>query len=98
MKEDNPGMSPREFKQMRAATGLSHIWELPKDSLKPVSALYLADGTVCYQYSFVANGKRTTEYGVLATDGSLYVNALGTAPWKQLCEGEKGEEMVEAAP
>jgi hypothetical protein len=97
MKEDNPGMSPREFKQMRAATGLSHIWELHKDSLKPVSVLYLADGTVCYQYSFVADRKRTIEYGVLTTDGLLYANALGTAPWKQLCEGEKGEEMVEAA-
>jgi len=97
MKEDSPGMSPREFKQMRAATGLSHIWELHKDSLKPISALYLADGTVCYQYSFVADGKRTIEYGVLTTDGLLYVNALGTAPWKQLCEGEKGEEAVEAA-
>jgi hypothetical protein len=97
MKEDSPGMSLREFKQMRAATGLSHIWELQKDSLKPVSALYLADGSVCYQYSFLADGKRTIEYGVLTTDGLLYVNALGTAPWKQLCEGEKGEEMVEAA-
>jgi hypothetical protein len=42
MKEDNPGMSPREFKQMRAATGLSHIWELHQDSIKPVSALYLS--------------------------------------------------------
>lgn len=97
MKEDSPGMSPHEFKQMRAATGLSHIWELHKDSLRPVSALYLADGTVCYQYSFVADGKRIIEYGVLTTDGLLYVNALGTAPWKQLCEGEKGEEVVEAA-
>jgi hypothetical protein len=97
MKQDNPGMSPRDFKQMRAATGLSHIWELHKDSFKPVSALYLADGTVCYQYSFVANGQRTTEYGVLTTDGLLYANALGTAPWKQSCEGEKGEGMVEAA-
>ncbi len=97
MKEDNPGMSPHEFKEMRAATGLSHIWELHKDSLKPVSALYQADGTVCYQYSFVVDDKRTIEYGVLTTDGLLYVNALGTAPWRQLCEGEKGEEMVEAA-
>jgi hypothetical protein len=97
MKEENPGMSPREFKHMRAATGLSHIWELHKDSLKPVSALYLADGTVCYQYFFVTDGKRNIEYGVLTTDGLLYVNALGTAPWKQLCEGEKGEEMVGAA-
>ena len=97
MKEDSPGMSPREFKQMRAATGLSHIWELHKDSLKPLSALYLADGTVCYQYSSLIDGKRTIEYGVLTTDGLLYVNALGTAPWKQLCEGEKGEEMAEAA-
>jgi hypothetical protein len=97
MKEDNPGMSPREFKQMRAATGLSHIWELHKDSLKPLSALYLADGTVCYQYSSLIDGKRTIDYGVLTTDGLLYVNALGTAPWKQLCEGEKGEEMAEAA-
>jgi len=70
---------------------------LHKDSLKPVSALYLADGTVCYQYSFVADGKRTIEYGVLTTDGLLYVHALGTVPWKQICEGEKGEEMVEAA-
>lgn len=97
MKEDNPGVSPGEFKRMRAATGLSHIWELHKDSLKPVSALYLADGTVCYRYSFAVDGKRTIEYGVLTTDGLLYVNALGAAPWKQLCEGEKGEEMVEAA-
>jgi hypothetical protein len=97
MKEDSPGMTPREFKQMRAATGLSHIWELHKDSLKPLSALYLADGTVCYQYSSLNDGKRTIEYGVLTTDGLLYVNALGTAPWKQLCEGEKGEEMAEAA-
>jgi hypothetical protein len=96
MKEDSPGMSPREFKQTRAATGLSHIWELQKDSLKPVSALYLADGTVCYQYSYLTDGKRTIEYGVLTTDGFLYVNAIGTAPWKQLCEGEKGEEMVAA--
>lgn len=97
MKEDNPGMSPREFKQMRAATGLSHIWELHKDSLKPVSALYLADGTVCYQYSFVTDGTRNIEYGVLTTDGLLYINALGIAPWKQICEGEQGEEMVGAA-
>lgn len=97
MKEDNPGMTPREFKRMRAATGLSHIWELHQDSFKPASALYLADGTVCYEYSFVANGERTTEYGVLTTDGLLYANALGTAPWKQQCEGEKGEETVEAS-
>jgi hypothetical protein len=96
MKEDSPGMSPREFKRMRAATGLSHIWELHQDSFRPVSALYLADGTVCYSYSFAADGKQVFEYGVLTTDGLLYVNALGTAPWKQLCEGEKGEEMVEA--
>lgn len=95
MKEDNPSMSLREFKRMRAATGLSHIWELHKDSFKPVSALYLADGTVCYQYFFAADNKRTMEYGVLTTDGSLYVNALDTALWKQLCEGEKGDEMVE---
>lgn len=97
MKEDNPGMSPREFKRMRAATGLSHIWELHQDSFEPVSALYLADGTVCYEYSFVTDGKRTAEYGFLTTDGLLYVNALGTVPWKQLCEGEKGEETVEAS-
>jgi len=97
MKEDNPGMNPQDFKQMRAATGLSHIWELHKDSFKPVSALYLADGTVCYEYSFVANGDRTEEWGVLTTDGLLYANALSTAPWKQFCDGEKGEEMVETA-
>jgi hypothetical protein len=96
MKEDSAGMSPHEFKRLRAATGLSHIWELGKDSLKPVSALYLADGTVCYQYSYVSDGKRHIESGVLTTDGLLYVNAVGTAPWKQLCEGEKGEEMVGA--
>lgn len=94
MKEDNPSMSPREFKRMRAATGLSHIWELHKDSLKPASALYLADGTVCYQYSFVIDGKRKTEDGVLTTDGLLYVNAFSTAPWKHLCEGRQGEETV----
>jgi hypothetical protein len=98
MKEDNPGMSPREFKQMRAATGFSHIWELHKDSFKPVSALYLADGTVCYQYSFVVDGTRNVEYGVLTTDGLLYANALGTGSWKQYCAGERGEEMAEAAP
>jgi hypothetical protein len=97
MKEDIPGMSPREFKRMRAATGIGHIMELlHKDSFKPVSALYLADGTVCYRYSFVADGKQTEEYGVLTTDGQLYVNAFGTAPWNQLCKGEKGEETVEA--
>jgi hypothetical protein len=99
MKEDIPGMSPREFKRMRAATGIGHIMEvLHKDSFKLVSALYLADGTVCYRYSFVADGEQTQENGVLTTDGQLYVNAFGTAPWKQLCEGEKGEETVEAVP
>lgn len=96
MKEDNPGMSPRDFKQTRAATGLSHIWELHKDSFKPVSALYLAEGTVCYRYSFIVDGRRNVEYGVLTTDGLLYANALGTGSWKQYCEGESGEEMVEA--
>lgn len=96
MKEDSPGMSLREFKRMRAATGLSHIWELHQDSFRPVSALYLADGTVCYKYSFAVDGKQAIEYGVLTTDGLLYVNAFGTTPWKQLCDGEKGDEMVEA--
>ena len=97
MKEDRAGMSPQEFRRLRAATGLSHIWELGKNSLKAVSALYLADGTVCYQYSYVSDGKRTKQAGVLTTDGLLYVNAFGTAPWTQLCEGEKGEEMVGSA-
>lgn len=86
--------SLREFKQMRAATGISHIMELHKMSLgkdrfKSMSALYLANGTVCYEYA-VTDGQ---EHGVLTTDGLLYVNA--PAPWKQLCEGEKGEETVE---
>jgi hypothetical protein len=94
MKEDSPGMSPREFKQMRAATGIARIMDLHKMSLgkdhfKSMSALYLADGTVCYEYAVTD----AQEYGVLTTDGLLYVNA--PAPWKQLCEGEKGEEMAE---
>jgi len=52
----------------------------------------IAYGNVCYEYSFL--GEMTVEYGVLTTDGLLYLN--DTTPWRQLCEGKTADNLLDA--
>jgi len=35
----------------------------------------------------------TVEYGVLTTDGLLYLN--DTTPWRQLCEGKTADNLLD---
>lgn len=98
LKEMEPEMSPYDLKRLRAATGASQIQAQIRDpdAFKLISASSLADGTVCYQYSASANGGKTVEYAVLTTEGQLYLDAFGRAPW-HFCDGKTGEEMIETA-